>query len=187
MFKSILNLTRNKISTNIRFLSSVCDKIGISSLGIHNPETIYHNLSYSELFQHEQDNREGIVMDAKYGVTFSVDTGKFTGRSPKDKWIVKNIDSTSDSNLWWGDINQPTSPEVFDKLYDKAIKHFNTLDRCYVFDGYCGANPNSQKKVRFVHELAWQQHFVTNMFIRPETREEIQNVAAMNYHGSNIL
>ena len=175
MIKNILSLTRNKISLNINFLSSVCDKIGISSLGIYNPKTIYHNLSYSELFQHEQNNKEGIVMDVKCGDTFSVDTGKFTGRSPKDKWIVKNIDSTSDSNLWWGDINQPTSPEVFNKLYDKVIKHFNTLDRCYVFDGYCGANPNSQKKVRFVHELSWQQHFVTNMFIRPETREEIQN------------
>ena len=51
---------------------------------------------------------------------------------------------------------------------------FNNLEECYVFDGYCGANPISQKKIRFVHELAWQQHFVTNMFIRPETKEELK-------------
>jgi phosphoenolpyruvate carboxykinase (ATP) len=158
-----------------RFLSTACDKIGINSLGIHKPETIHHNLSYPELFQHEQDNGEGTVMNAKYGKTFSVDTGKFTGRSPKDKWVVQNIGSDTDKNMWWGDINQTTTPEVFDELYDKAISHFNTLDKCYVFDGYCGANPNSQKKVRFVHELSWQQHFVSNMFIRPETKEELQD------------
>ena len=75
-----------------RFLSTECDKIGINSLGIHKPETIHHNLSYPELFQHELDNGEGIVMNTKYGKTFSVDTGKFTGRSPKDKWVVQNID-----------------------------------------------------------------------------------------------
>merc|ERR1711871_299305 len=92
---------------------------------------------------------------------------------PGDKWVVKNEGSDSDKNLWWGNVNQPTTPEVFDDLMAKAVSRFNTLDECYVFDGYCGANPKSQKKVRFVHELAWQQHFVSNMFIRPETREEL--------------
>lgn len=176
MLSSLLKKS-NVISNNIinRFLSTPCNNIGINSLGIHKPKKIYHNLSYPELFQHEQDNEEGIVMNAKYGKTFSVDTGKFTGRSPKDKWVVQNIGSDSDKNIWWGDINQPTTPEVFDDLYEKAVGHFNTLDKCYVFDGYCGANPNSQKRVRFVHELSWQQHFVSNMFIRPETREEIQD------------
>jgi len=158
-------------------MSAVTDEVGITSLGVTNPTTIHHNLSYPELFEHEKRNDEGVVIKAKYGETFAVDTGKFTGRSPKDKWVVKNVGSESDANLWWGDVNQPTTPEVFDELYAKAINHFNKLDECYVFDGYCGANPASQKKVRFVHELAWQQHFVTNMFIRPETREEIQNFA----------
>lgn len=63
---------------------------------------------------------------------------------------------------------QATTPEVFDELYAKAVGHFNSLDECYVFDGFAGANPVSRKKVRFVHELAWQQHFVKNMFIRPD-------------------
>ena len=101
-------------------------------------------------------------------------TRKFTGRSPNDKWIVKNIGSESDKNIWWGKINQPTTPEVFDNLLNTAVNHFNNLDECYVFDGYCGANPSSQKRVRFIHELAWQQHFVTNMFITPKTREELK-------------
>ena len=57
---------------------------------------------------------------------FTVDTGKFTGRSPGDKWIVKNIGSESDANIDWGKVNQPTSPEVFDELYEKAVNYFNT-------------------------------------------------------------
>jgi ATP-dependent phosphoenolpyruvate carboxykinase len=156
-------------------MSVACDTIGISQYGIHNPTVIHHNLSYDDLFEHEKKNNEGIVMKAKYGDTFSVNTGKFTGRSPKDKWIVKNVGSESDQNLWWGDVNQPTTPEVFDELFDKAVNHFNTLNEAYVFDGYCGANPASRKKVRFVHQMAWQQHFVKNMFIRPESVDELKD------------
>lgn len=78
--------------------------------------------------------------------TFAVDTGKFTGRSPKDKWIVKQ--APSEKNLWWGKVNQPMTSETFDELYAKCIKHYNTLDKIYCFDGFCGANPKSQKKVR---------------------------------------
>lgn len=78
--------------------------------------------------------------------TFAVDTGKFTGRSPKDKWIVKQ--APSEKNLWWGSVNQPVSGEAFDELYAKCIAHYNTLDKAYVFDGYCGASPASRKKVQ---------------------------------------
>ena len=144
----------------------------INNLGIKNPTKIYRNLPYKSLLKHELKNKEGIIVKAKYGDTFSVSTGKFTGRSPKDKWIVKNKNTISEKKIWWGDINQATTPEVFDKLYSKAVNHFNKLDKCYVFDGYCGANSKSQKKVRFIHELAWQQHFVSNMFIRPKKIED---------------
>jgi phosphoenolpyruvate carboxykinase (ATP) len=85
-----------------------------------------------QLFQHEVKNNEGKVASAEYGETFTVDTGKFTGRSPKDKWIVRNVGSESDAHLDWGKVNQPTSPEVFDELYEKAVKYFNTLDKAYV-------------------------------------------------------
>lgn len=63
---------------------------------------------------------------------FTVDTGKFTGRSPGDKWIVKNIGSESDANIDWGKVNQPTSPEVFDELYEKAVNYFNTKVSMYL-------------------------------------------------------
>mmetsp|Transcript_21634 Transcript_21634/g.31984 ORF Transcript_21634/g.31984 Transcript_21634/m.31984 type:complete len:606 (+) Transcript_21634:161-1978(+) len=155
--------------------TDACLKAKISSLGITGPSTIHRNLTFQELFEHEQANNEGLVASAEYGDTFAVDTGKFTGRSPKDKFSVRNVGSESDKNIDWNDINQPTSPEVFEELYNRAVAHFNTVDKAYVFDGFCGANPKSQKKVRFVHEMAWQQHFVTNMFIRPETDADLED------------
>lgn len=153
--------------------TDACVKSGISKLGITGPTTIYKNQTYEELYQHEVRNSEGKVAHAEYGNTFTVDTGKFTGRSPKDKWIVRNVGSQSDTNIDWGKINQPTTPEVFDELYQKAVDYFNTKEKAYVFDGFCGANPKSQRKIRFVHEQAWQQHFVTNMFIRANDESDL--------------
>ena len=169
MLKILSNFfKRSSLSRN------TCSKYNLSPLGIIKPNNIYHNLSYEELFNHENKNKEGVVFHTKYGKTFGVDTGKFTGRSPNDKWIVKNEDSESNKNLWWGDVNKPISPEVFDELFDKAVKHFNSKEDIYLFDGYCGANEKTRKHVRFVHELSWQQHFVSNMFIRPTSDEKEQ-------------
>jgi ATP-dependent phosphoenolpyruvate carboxykinase len=162
------NVSKTLVGTN------ACMKAGIDSLGITGPSTIYKNLTYQELFEHEQANKEGVIAAAEYGDTFTVDTGKFTGRSPKDKWIVKNVGSESDANIDWGNVNQPTTPEVFDELYEKAVAYFNTRETAYVFDCFCGANKKSQKKIRFVLEMAWQQHFVTNMFIRPSSDQELE-------------
>ena len=137
--------------------------------------TIFYNLSYSELFHHESSNKEGKIMKLNNDEIYSIDTGKFTGRSPKDKWIVKNLNSNSDKNIWWGDVNQPLSSDIFDTLYLKAKNHFDSLKNYYVYDGYCGSNPKSQKKIRFIHELAWQQHFVKNMFIEPNKKTTMEN------------
>ena len=165
-----------KISSKVEG-SDACKKVGIDILGINNIKTIYRNLSYPELFEMEKQNKEGDVVDAKYGETFCVHTGKYTGRSPKDRFIVKNEGSRSAQHLDWNDINKPTTPEVYKELYRRAVAHFNTKEKAYLFDGYCGANPASRKKVRFLHEVSWQSHFVTNMFIRPETQKEIENFA----------
>ena len=163
--KSILNYKMHMVNelTN--------RKLGIHKLGIHRPH-IYHNLSYKELLNHEIKNNEGKLLNTKYGYTYSVDTGIFTGRSPKDKWIVKNIES--ENNIHWGNNNQAINGEVFSDLYDQAIKHFNKLDNMYVYDGYCGSNSNSRKNIRFIHEMSWQQHFVKNMFIRPK-KDDLHN------------
>lgn len=168
-FPEALNYNISKTITG----PDTCKEVGIDNLGINNASTVYKNLTFEELFAHEKANGEGVIAKAEYGDTFTVDTGKFTGRSPKDKWIVQNVGSESDKNMWWGDVNQPITPEIFDDLYDTAINHMNSKEKLYVADVYCGANKATRRKVRFVHEMAWQQHFVTNMFIRPEVGDEI--------------
>lgn len=143
--------------------------LGLEKLGINNDKaTVFRNLSYEDVAKHEKENGEGSFVN---NGTFAVDTGKFTGRSPGDKWIVKQAPSAD--KIWWGSVNQPTTPEVFDELYEKVTEHYSEADKMYVFDGYCGANPNSKKDVRIITSLAWQHHFVKNMFIRPKTKEEV--------------
>jgi len=162
------------VSQTLRGVNA-CSKVGIDKIGISKPTTVYRNMNYHELFEHEQANHEGVVAAAEYGATFAVSTGKFTGRSPKDKFVVFNPGSQSAENMDWNEINQPTSPEVFDELQEKAVEYFNTLENVYVFDCYVGASPESRKKIRFVHEMAWQQHFCTNMFIRPVEPHELDD------------
>jgi phosphoenolpyruvate carboxykinase (ATP) len=155
--------------------ASPCAAAGIDVLGITKPKVVYKNLSYDELRAHEVKNHEGVV--TTHGGTsdtdgcFTVDTGIFTGRSPKDKFIVKAPGTASEKNIWWGSVNQPMKAEVFDELMDDAVAYYNSLDECYVFDGFAGATDAAKRKVRFVHSKAWQQHFVTNMFIRPTAAE----------------
>lgn len=137
----------------------------IKKLGLDNIKNIYHNLSYEELFEHEVKNNEGKVSSS--GV-FMVDTGIFTGRSPKDKYFVKQDESQK--YIAWGKINQPISKNLFDKLLKKAKQQLSNTS-IYVQDAYCGASDASKKKVRFITQIAWQAHFVKNMFIRPKNTE----------------
>ncbi|PLX80441.1 MAG: phosphoenolpyruvate carboxykinase (ATP) [Desulfuromonas sp.] len=135
--------------------------LNAQTLGLKSVGTIYQNLSYDELFAQEQKNGE--VELSNLG-SMMVDTGKFTGRSPKDKYFVHQ--KPSSDNIAWGKINQPMAPEVFDELYAETIDYLSGKD-LYVTDGFCGSNEKTRKSVRFVTEFAWQSHFVKNMFIRP--------------------
>ena len=148
----------------------------LSKIGIANPQKIYHNLSYDELYQHETDpSLTGFdkAYKTKSGA-LSVDTGVFTGRSPKDKYIV--MDDETRNNIWWagegkkGSDNHPINHEIWEHLKQLSQKQLSGKD-IYVTDGYCGANENSRLKIRFVTEVAWQAHFVKNMFIRPSEEE----------------
>jgi phosphoenolpyruvate carboxykinase (ATP) len=132
---------------------------------------VFRNLSYDDIYAHEVAS--GVCTQTKNG-TLSVDTGKFTGRSPKDKYIVES--KPSSDNIWWGPVNRPMKPEVFSRLSTKVVNHFSTnAKNIYVFDGYSGVNQDTRKKVRFITEIAWQHHFVTNMFLRPTDASEIEN------------
>lgn len=152
----------------------------LSDLGINNLKNVHHNLSYDAIAEHESNNKEGKWITTKYGKVFGIDTGKFTGRSPKDKYIVKRVGTESDANVDWGSVNQPIAESVFNELKEISIAHYNSVDSAYVFDGFCGANPATRKNVRIVTEYAWQHHFCTNMFIRAqvdETKNELANFA----------
>ncbi|EAK7841526.1 phosphoenolpyruvate carboxykinase (ATP) [Campylobacter jejuni] len=141
------------------------------NLGLDNIKEIFHNLSYDELNAHEKANNEGLSTDND---TFCVDTGIFTGRSPKDKYFVKQ--DPSSKYIAWGKVNQPITKELFDKLLTKAKQELSGK-KIYVQDAFCGASLQSRKAVRFVTEIAWQAHFVKNMFIRP-SQEELETFKA---------
>ncbi len=141
---------------------------GIEKLGLIGIKNIYYNLSYDELFIHEINNREVTITNKEN--TLNVDTGKFTGRSPKDKYFVKQ--GASQNEIAWGEINQPIEREIFDELLELAKGQLSGKD-IYIQDVYCGASEDSKVRVRFVTEVAWQAHFVKNMFIEP-TEEELK-------------
>ncbi|MDR1345988.1 MAG: phosphoenolpyruvate carboxykinase (ATP) [Bacteroidales bacterium] len=148
----------------------------LAQAGINQLLKIYHNLSYDELYQHEIDPKlEGFEKACltKSGA-LSVDTGIFTGRSPKDKYVV--MDDETRNNVWWADPNKkgsdnkPISSEIWKHLKVLVQKQLSGKN-IYVTDGYCGANEDTRLKIRFVTEVAWQAHFVKNMFIRPADEE----------------
>lgn len=147
----------------------------LKSLGLDfispTPDAVaYHNLSYGEIADHQARHTDGVFSS---NGAFSVLTGKFTGRSPLDKFIVKQ--KPSEDDIWWGDINRGVTPDVYSTLKEKAIEYYrNNVKDVYVFDGFCGAHKSTQKKVRFVTEKSWHHHFVKNMFIRP-SQEELEN------------
>jgi phosphoenolpyruvate carboxykinase (ATP) len=154
-------------------------KQALKSYGITDVKELYYNLSYDELFEHETDpNNEGF---AKGVVTdtgaVAVDTGIFTGRSPKDKYIVK--EETSENNIWWkneqrkSSDNKPLSEENYRYLKEISASQLSGK-KLYVQDGYAGANEDTRLRIRVVTEIAWMAHFVKNMFIRP-TEEELEN------------
>lgn len=142
--------------------------INCSDLKLKNCGEIFYNLSYDELAKHETDNKEGVWCN---NTSFSVDTGIFTGRSPKDKYFVDA--KPSNEHISWGKVNQKVKKEIFDEILEEAKELLSNGD-VYVMDVFCGASLKSRKKVRFVTQIAWQAHFVKNMFIRPND-EELKN------------
>ena len=147
-------------------------KLDLSKYGISSQIEVVYNPTYEQLFQAETSPaNEGYEKGALTSTgAVSVDTGVFTGRSPKDRYIVK--DNVTENTIWWdGSINKPVSAEVWSNLKANTLKQLNTAKKLYVVDTFCGTNQNTRMKVRFIMEVAWQAHFVTNMFIRPSHYE----------------
>lgn len=141
-------------------------------------ERVFYNPSYDELFAHETD--PGLNDHAKGTVTslgaVAVDTGRFTGRSPKDKYIVR--DDTTKDTVWWanglasGSDNKPIDLKTWGHLKEIAVTQLMGR-RLYVMDGFCGANKDTRLAVRLVTEVAWMAHFFKNMFIAPTPEEQL--------------
>ena len=137
----------------------------LGSLGVKDVKEVFRNLPLDELIEHELKNGECHMTSS--GAT-AVDTGVFTGRSPKDKYFV--FQEPSNQYIAWGDVNQPVSKAVFDEIFKIATEELSEK-KLYVNDLYSGASPSSRRSIRFVSEIAWQSHFVTNMFIVPKAEE----------------
>ena len=152
--------------------------LDLSKYGINGVTEIVHNPSYEVLFAEEtKAGLEGFEkgQDTELGAV-NVMTGIYTGRSPKDKFIV--MDENSKDTIWWTsddykNDNKPLSEESWATLKDIA-KDCLSNKRLFVVDCFCGANKDTRMSVRFIMEVAWQAHFVTNMFIQP-TAEELEN------------
>jgi phosphoenolpyruvate carboxykinase (ATP) len=102
-------------------------------------------------------------------------TGKYTGRSPNDKYIVE--EASSKDKIDWGSVNRPISSEIFDSLYNKVITHLKTKDELFVFNGFAGADPASRLSIQVVNEFAWHNLFVHQLFIRPTEEELLKHEA----------
>ncbi len=150
--------------------------IDLTQYGISDVKEVIYNPSYEELFKAETDPalegyEKGKVTELG---AVNVMTGEFTGRSPKDKFIV--VDENSKDTVWWTsdaykNDNHPASQEAWAAVKDLAKKELSGK-KLYVVDGFCGANKDTRMAVRFIMEVAWQAHFVRNMFIRPTAEEE---------------
>ena len=162
--------------------------LDLSKYGIVDVKEIVHNPSYDVLFAEEtKPSLEGFEKGqvTELGAV-NVMTGIYTGRSPKDKFFVKN--EASEDSVWWTsdeykNDNKPCSEAAWADLKAKAVKELSGK-RLFVVDTFCGANEATRLKVRFIMEVAWQAHFVTNMFIRP-TAEELANYGEPDFVSFN--
>lgn len=141
---------------------------GIEKLGIIHPKAVYRNLSPADLTQAALRRGEGVLSDTGAIV---VDTGKYTGRSPKDKYIVDSEGVHDQIN--WGSVNVPISREAFNQIKGKMAAYLQDRE-IYIFDGFAGADPQCTKKFRIINELASENLFIRNLLIRP-SKEELEN------------
>ena len=141
---------------------------GLEKLGIINPSAVYRNLTPAVLVEKALQRGEGKLMD---NGALLVNTGKYTGRSPDDKFIVDS-EGVHDE-IAWGKVNRPISQEKFDAIYEKMVAYLQNRE-IFIFDGFAGADPAYTKGFRIVNELASQNLFIHQLLIRP-TKEQLDN------------
>ena len=180
----INNIIKTEKMKNIKVIQE------LHNLGITGYHEVSYNPTFEELYQAEVSHQrvgfeKGALTDSG---AVAVKTGIFTGRSPKDRFIVKD-DVTKDTIFWDDKVNFPTTLEVYNDLKSLVLNQLSTSKKIYVVDAFCGTNPDTRLKVRFVMEVAWQAHFVTNMFIRPSIYE-LENFGEPDFvvmNGSKVV
>ena len=138
--------------------------IALEKYGIHNAE-VYYQLSPEELHEITLEKDQGV--EASSGA-LAVNTGEFTGRSPKDRFIVK--DEITENRIWWGDINLPFDPQKFDALYDRVTDYLSGKE-VFARDCYACSDPNYRLNIRVINEYPWSNLFAYNMFLRYDEEE----------------
>jgi phosphoenolpyruvate carboxykinase (ATP) len=142
----------------------------LSSIGILN-SNIKFNLSSKQLSEISVKKKQAVLTSTN---AISINTGKFTGRSPEDRFIVE--DENTKEHIWWGDINKPFKAEKFDLLQQKVCDYLNKRDELFVRDAFACANEKYKLNIRVVNEYAWSNLFALNMFLRPSNDEKIQKI-----------
>ncbi|CAN5127132.1 phosphoenolpyruvate carboxykinase (ATP) [soil metagenome] len=140
-------------------------KSALVNLGLQNAENVHYQLTPEELTEQTLTRGEGVLNDTGALV---INTGEFTGRSPKDKFIVK--DSITENTVHWNDFNLPIEGKYFDQLYTKMIKHLESKE-IWVRDAYACADPAYRLNIRVINENPWSNLFAYNMFLRPQEEE----------------
>ncbi len=149
-------------------MTTLSKNLGLEKVGLTGIDNIKRNLPVEKLIENTLLQKEGQL--GMNGAVM-VDTGRYTGRSPKDKYFVE--EDSSKENLWWGSVNVKVDEAIYDELFEQVTDYYNQADdsNTYVFDGFAGADPQYKLNVRIIAKKAWQAHFVHNMFIRPEQNE----------------
>ncbi len=139
--------------------------VSLEEVGLQNYKSVFHNTPIPLLMEEALKRGEGVLA---YNGALLVQTGERTGRSPNDKYVVKQAPSSE--NIWWSDINIPTDAETFDRLYAKVSTYMQGRD-LFVFDGFSGADPNHRLPIRIVSPMAWHGIFSETLFVRPTPEE----------------
>ncbi|MDQ7024480.1 MAG: phosphoenolpyruvate carboxykinase (ATP) [Anaerolineae bacterium] len=146
------------------------EEVGLRSADIKNVH-IHWNLNPSELYEHAIRNNEAeLTKDGAIRVL----TGQYTGRSPNDKYFVQQ--SPSESKIWWGDINQATTAQLFDHMHGKVLDHLSHARNLYVHDAFCGADKTYRMPIRVISEVAYHALFSWNMFVRATLEEQSEHL-----------
>ena len=146
---------------------TVQSQYGLDQCGIEQAKNVYWNLTRPQLYEEALQRKEGVL---SADGPLIVHTGEYTGRSPKDKYVV--CDEMTEADVWWGSVNRPISQATYDSVKARMMAHIAERD-IFVFDGYAGADPDYRLSVRVVTEYAWQSLFAQNMFIREPERTKL--------------